>query len=178
MALYGDTHYFCLNTRSDWSHNRDGEEASGREGAGCPCSLSLILSFCPRPPMLLWEAAGRRQSTQPIPGCHLSAPDQSHVRSCVPDQSGASTPLGRPEVLGWGRSHVGCRVWRWKSRLRAGWFGHPVSDSVKGSANQAWLCKWVRTVTGRGVPEVSDYSDLQPLNKRASDCGVAIESET
>lgn len=59
-----------------------------------------------------------------------------------------------------------------------GWFGHPVSDSVKGSANQAWLCKWVHTVTGRGVPEVSDYSDLQPLNKRASDCGVAIESET
>lgn len=119
MALHSDTHYFCLSTWSDWSHDRDGEEDSGRGGAGCPCSrpcshpsslfpslfsslfspLSLFSAPAPLPhaSTLLWEAAGRRQSTQPIPGCHLSAPDQSRVRSRGPDQSGASTLPGCPE---------------------------------------------------------------------------------
>lgn len=96
------------------------------------------------------QGGGNALPLQPIPGCHLSAPDQSHVRTCVPDQSGASRQPGCPwgevvvwGVLRWGWRHVGrrrpCVRRACLCPLFPRWFAQPVSANAEGGINRAWL---------------------------------------
>lgn len=110
-----------------------------------PLSLSLSLSLSPIPgaqalapgPSCCCEGqhwGGKALPQRPISGCHLSASDQSHARTCVSDQSGASTQPGCPwgQVAGWGALSRGWRhfgaqglVWGEPARVCFFQFGLP-----------------------------------------------------
>lgn len=130
----GTPRYFCVSTRPARPQDRDGQEASDRGGAGSPHGRP---SPCRPEPALgpsrcceEQQEGGKALPLQPILGSHLSAPDQSHAKTC-------SWPIRCfPER-------------RWRSE--GSWGGAPCWEAPVGTACHGCLFPPCVSQRGRGL---------------------------